>query len=173
MKPQILALIALTLLCGACANSQRMAKSQHERKALGVRETHWGNLPAYTPSAPLGSVRVLSDVAALYTPSDRGVNGSCVLDLLVKANGTVADVHLVEKSGDEIVAQTVTRTYSKLKFAPNNDPGVTEYVTRLTVNVRPVQQIGGMRHDNSSSTRYAPPPPVSSNGSYSYSSKSP
>jgi hypothetical protein len=151
MKPQILALIALTLLCGACANSQHLAKFQNERKALGVQPSHWGNLPWYSSTIPL-------NLARLYpVDGESAVRGAASFEFLVNADGSVADVHLVEKSGDDTVAETAKVVYSKLKFAPNKDPGVTQYVIRFSIKIDHDRQIRdfSLGHGDITEKRYA------------------
>jgi hypothetical protein len=131
MKSSIGILIVVMILASGCANNAGVVKAQHQRTAMGVKETRWGQLPTYSYTIPVQQKPLPGEVfEGLAKETDFSV------DLLINAEGTVTDAK-VATSLDKAVAEAIRQNFLTARYAPNRDPGVTRYVTQLTFTLTP------------------------------------
>jgi len=198
MKRNLLPVLALSLLLGACTTNPNTSAHIDTNPAVsaGIKDTKWGPLPSYEPAGhrftrlSFPSIDRWNDGSLIKPDSyERGghpfnklsvasiesstAGGVVKLDLLVNQDGTVRDVAILESSSDPSVDHATAAMFKKarysLKLAPE-DPA--PYLVRFTMDLRMVRTAGRDGHgfgDSSSVASLGPRPGYYSPPPTSYS----
>jgi TonB family protein len=162
MKLQVLLLVALSFLLGACSSFRSPPPVAKRTVPPAVRAenkiTTFGELPSYDPRG---------QYFKLYTSLreyERALNGRAVVDVIVNADGTVQDAAIFESSGDPAVDEMALRLYKNSRYSLRLSPGdPAPYVVRqqfLALNPHRVQSIGVGPNYTDTSSKYSDVTPM-------------
>lgn len=160
MSLRLLPLLALSLLLGACSSFQ---SSHYHAKSpspppiqAGIKVTPWGELPSYEQAG-----HFFKSWANLR-PSEVNLSGRVVVEVLVKADGTVRDVALFESSGNPEVDRLTLRMYKYSRYSLRLDEGdPAPHVVRQTIMLQSGADAGESQipMTDQSLPLMGPPPP--------------